>query len=440
MTDSINRRKFLSKSIKASSAITLGGTLLYLSKSNSTDTVSRPGLNLIKDPNDVCDLPKGFTYKIISQQGEVMSDGHKVLGYHDGMGCFSGPNDEIILVRNHEVPLYFPFGNEPSPSPDFAYDKESSGGTTTIWLDDKLQVIKQHLSLTGTILNCGGGKTPWNTWISSEEVSKGFGGGWNMGKRHGYNFEVDPLKPLQQAVPLKAMGRFRHEAVAIDEDSGIVYQTQDSTKGCFYRFIPNVKQKLDQGGVLQALKFDDSRILHTSKSPLELNKKYPCQWVTIDEPDPEDDNVHKQAQAKGAAIFVRGEGIAVHTDGIYFACTSGGRNQVGQFFRYISNNEICGGTIELLFEAKKDSILENPDNITLNQWGDLIVCEDNSLDIQCLVGITPQGKIYHIASNSQSEWAGACFSPDGKILFANIQKGPGMTIAIQGDWTKLRTS
>jgi len=46
----------------------------------------------------VCDLPKGFTYKIISQQGEVMSDGHKVLGYHDGMGCFSGPNDEIILV------------------------------------------------------------------------------------------------------------------------------------------------------------------------------------------------------------------------------------------------------------------------------------------------------------------------------------------------------
>jgi secreted PhoX family phosphatase len=234
------------------------------------------------------------------------------------------------------------------------------------------------------------------------------------------------------------MGRFRHEAVAVDAKSGIAYQTQDDNNGCFYRFIPKVKEQFHKGGTLQALKYVDSSIVHTTNQLLKLNKKYECQWVGIDEPDPKANTVHKQAQAKGAAVFVRGEGIVVHTDGIYFACTTGGKEGVGQFFKYIPNNDNQTGTIQLVFEAKKYCVLEKPDNITINQWCDLIICEDNSLDEQCLVGLTPQGKIYHIAVNSQSEWAGACFSPDGQILFANIHKDPGMTIAIQGDWKSLR--
>jgi len=160
--------------------------------------------------------------------------------------------------------------------------------------------------------------------------------------------------------------------------------------------------------------------------------------VTIDEPDPEKNTVHTQAQEKGAAIFVRGEGIVAHTDGIYFSCTSGGTEGIGQFFKYIPNQDNSGGTIALMFEATTRGILEKPDNITINQWGDLIICEDNSLDTQCLIGLTPEGKLYYIAANTQSEWAGACFSPDGKILFANIHKKPGVTIAIQGPWQSLR--
>ena len=433
-----NRRRFLSKTILTGGALTLGSTLLYLSQSSDNEKIPRLNLNLIKDPKGICDLPKGFSYKVISKHNEIMSDGNKVPDYHDGMGCFSGPNGEIILVRNHEVPLYFPFANEPSPNSELAYDEKSSGGTTTIWLNDKLEVSKHYLSLTGTIRNCGGGKTPWGTWISCEETDDDFGGGWKISKRHGYNFEVDPLKPLQKAVPLKAMGRFRHEAVAVDAISGIAYQTQDDYSGCFYRFIPKAKEQFQQGGTLQALKFIDANITHTTNQQLELNKKYDCQWITIDEPDPKDNTVHKQAQAKGAAIFVRGEGIVIHEDGIYFACTAGGKQSVGQFFKYIANDNKTG-TIQLVFEAKKNGVLEKPDNITINQWGDLIICEDNSLDEQCLIGLTPEGKIYHIAANSQSEWAGACFSPDQKTLFANIHKNPGMTIAIQGPWGSLRT-
>ena len=234
------------------------------------------------------------------------------------------------------------------------------------------------------------------------------------------------------------MGRFKHEAVAIDEKSGIAYQTEDDMKGCFYRFIPNKKEHYEEGGVLQALKFVDEKIWHTTKVPLNIKKSYPVEWVTIDDPDPKDFTVNKQAKEKGAAVFVRGEGAIAHEDGIYFACTQGGAKGIGQFFKYIPNEVGENGSIQLVFEATENGVLENPDNITLNEWGDLIICEDSRQSSNCLIGLTPEKHIYYIAGNNTSEWCGACFSPDGKILFANIQK-LGITVGIQGPWEYLRS-
>ncbi|UTW60252.1 DUF839 domain-containing protein [Kordiimonas sp. SCSIO 12603] len=432
----LNRRSFLSKTVKAGTALTLGGTLLHLSACSNED-IKRPIFNLVKDPDGICDLPAGFRYTIISRHGEIMSDGHSVPDYHDGMGCFSGPSGEIVLVRNHEIPTYFP-SDPPSQEPRFAYDPDASGGTTTIWLNDKMEVLKHHLSLTGTIRNCSGGKTPWNSWISCEEPGTGLGSAWEMGKRHGYNFEVNPFSALEKVRPLKAMGRFNHEGVAIDPATSIAYQTEDRMEGCFYRFLPNVKGRFEEGGVLQGLRFVDRDIIHTSGFPLVAGKPYACEWVTVEEPDPEEDTVADQAQAQGAAVFVRGEGMVYDRGSIYFACTSGGQQGMGQIFKYTPDE--AGGHIELVFEAKEQGVLEKPDNITLNQWGDLVICEDNGYDTQCLVGLTPEGKLYYIASNTQSEWSGACFSPDGRTLFANIHKDPGMTLAIQGPWEQLRAA
>lgn len=435
MDYSMNRRQFISNMLKTGVSVSLASTLLQLSACTSFSN-QRVITSLLKDPNGICDLPAGFRYTIISKQGERMSDGLEVPDYHDGMGCFQGPNGELILVRNHEMPLYFPSDPE-SPVPAMAYDPAASGGTTTIWLDQQLNVTRHFLSLTGTIRNCGGGVTPWGTWISCEEAGMD---GWFMGDRHGYCYEVNPRQALQRIQPLKAMGRFNHEAIAIDPISGIVYLTEDDNAGCFYRFLPHERTQLQKGGVLQALKFTDNSITHTSKQILQAHTPYACEWVNIDEPDPEENTVYAQAQAKGAAIFVRGEGIVAHEDGIYFACTSGGAKGLGQFFRYIPDATKLGGTIALVYEAVENGVLEKPDNITINAWGDLIICEDNSLDKKCLVGLTPSGKHYYIAANAQSEWAGACFSPNKEILFANIHKKPGMTVAIQGPWEKLRAS
>ena len=71
--------------------------------------------------------------------------------------------------------------------------------------------------------------------------------------KHGYVFEVRP-DASSSATPIVGMGRFRHEAVAIDPASGIVYMTEDdSGKSGFYRYIPKVKDgkpgSLAAGGV-----------------------------------------------------------------------------------------------------------------------------------------------------------------------------------------------
>ncbi|WP_395375966.1 alkaline phosphatase PhoX [Marinicella sp. W31] len=433
-----SRRNFIKKTAVLGATVAMGSTLVYLNSGQAE--ISRPINNLLPDPNGICDLPKGFTYRVISTYEDIMNDGLSVPGALDGMACFNNPAGGMILVRNHEIARYL-FSNPKSPVPAMAYDTEAAGGTTTIWLNDQLEVTNQYLSLTGTIMNCCGGKTPWNTWISSEEATPGFPGGtWSLGKRHGYNFEVDPFSPIQKAEPLKAMGRFKHEAVAIDPETGIAYQTEDQMLGCFYRFIPNSPGHLAEGGVLQALKFKDMGIKHTTQDALVAQKSYPCEWVNIDEPDPEEDSVRLQAKEKGAAVFVRGEGIIAATDGIYFACTAGGAMGKGQIFKLIPGVAGESDHIQLVFEANTPGVLEKPDNITVSNWGDLIICEDNGLSKQCLVGLTPKGQVYYIASNTQAEWAGVCFSPDGRTLFANIHEDPGMTLAIQGPWETLRTN
>ena len=70
----------------------------------------------------------------------------------------------------------------------------------------------------------------------------------------------------------------------------------------------------------------------------------------------------------------------------------------------------------------------------MTPWGDLFVCEDTASECG-IVGIRPDGSQYEVCSNryTYSELAGVCFSPDGNIMFLNIQY-PGMTVAISGDW------
>ena len=396
---------------------------------------------------------------MFSEYGEEMDDGLLVPAAHDGMAVFNGSNGNLIIIRNHELRGEAhlkggPFGPNlellSKVDKNLIYDigqngVPGQGGTTTIIYDPKRQqVVRQFLSLAGTIINCSGGPTPWKSWISCEETDMQAGKDWK--KDHGYNFEVPVTENpgLTKPVPIKGMGRFTHEAIAIDPRSGIAYQTEDEGNSLIYRFKPTVKGALHKGGVLQAMAFKSSSSMDTRnwKETTVLKKElYDIEWITLQDTDSPENNLRFRGHEAGAAIFARGEGMWYNNGKVYFTCTSGGKKKLGQLYVYHlspfegqSKEKERPGKLELYLESQDSDVMDMCDNLTVAPWGDLIICEDGR-GTDYLLGVKPDGIPYKLARNAlnSKEFAGSIFSPDGSILFVNIQL-PGLTLAITGPW------
>ena len=408
-------------------------------------------------------LPKGFDYNVIGKVKSVMSDGRETPSRHDGQWTFK-IGRELRIVRNHEV------SNSSLPVPGSGigtanhYDETCGGGTTTLVVDPKTRtLVRDFVSLSGTLINCSGGPTPWNSWISCEETTLGptvrtSSSGQKRGgypKPHGYCFEVSAsannnLPP----VPLKAMGRFTHETVTVDKRTGVVYETEDYNPSGFYRFIPDRNKRLAAGGTLQMLAIE-GKPQYDTRTGQKQGTVLPAIWVTIDNPDPAEADVdpsavHKQGQAKGGAMFNRLEGSCIDEDGhVYFDATSGGDVKGGQIWRYESAGR-DRGNLRLLFESPSRELLDMPDNMCLMPKSKLLfICEDSNY-----VGeggtadnfvriLTPEGRLANFAKNivpgfEQTEFAGSCFSRDGEIFFLNLYN-VGATFAIWGDWSKFKS-
>lgn len=416
---------------------------------------------------DILALPAGFQQRVISRQGGLMADGLSVPGAFDGMGAFYHSKDEVLLVRNHELSPGSlgagPWGRdlaqlEKRVDPRLIYDLGGKdrlcvGGTTTLVYNQRQQrVTQEYLSLTGTVRNCAGGVTPWNSWITCEETELGIGDeGGKLLKNHGFNFEVPATTKigLVEPYPIKAMGRFVHEAVAVQPKTGIVYQTEDAGNGVFYRYLPNQYGNLHAGGKLQCLAIKawtsaDTRNWHdlpTDKFPAK--QYFEVEWIDLDDVEAPDNDLRLRAYTKGGTRFAAAEGIWYGQDELYFACTNGGHNHKGQIFKYVPSpyegtprEHEQPGKLMLFLEPNDVDVFQNCDNLTIAPWGDVIICEDK--DDARIVGITQEGKTYVLAKNitlRESEFAGPVFSPSGDTLFVNVQS-PGVTIAIAGPWKK----
>jgi uncharacterized protein len=408
--------------------------------------------------NVILALPKGFEYCTFSRTGETFGGGLILPSRHDGMAVFDGPGRTIRLIRNHEVTAI----NAPFPVPGVVarkYDAKGTGGCTTVDFDPhRKRVVRQFVSIAGTINNCSGGWSRHNSgWMTCEENTSGVNQGYE--KPHGYVYFVPAAADSQvTAVPIKGMGRFSHEA-AVSDSRGLVYLTEDSGNNSgFYRYAPA------DGG--DPAKLEMLAVTGNPTASLIVGQvvglHLPVHWVPVANPDPEleggQPSCFRQGRDLGGAAFNRLEGLFRGEDGrsMFFVSTSGGTAKVppvtgtgfGQLWHYIPGDDYLqnGDQLVLVFESQSGKVLESPDNFCLTPNGGVLFCEDDAVndgdDVNRMIGLGPKGEPFAFATNifSDSEFAGACFSQDGEILFVNIQggdtAGSGMTIAIWGPWEK----
>lgn len=452
---SINRRAFLTNSAAVAGGVAIASPFKALladgrnfgARSDRGRRSCSPDygpLSAVKDHTTglpLLLLPEGFEYLTFGWTGDLMSDGSITPSNHDGMATFQGRKGVIRLVRNHEL------DGPGTPFFNIAYDARARGGTTTLEFDTrKGELVGSWPSLSGTVRNCAGGLTPWGSWLTCEETTSGPGAPPDgLTQPHGYIFEV-PASGVAIPTPFKAMGRFSHEAVAVDPDTGIVYETEDSNPSGLYRFLPNQRGHLASGGTLQMLAIErqpgyNTRVGQVQEQALDVV------WVTIDNPDPlaSQPSPYAQGALLGGATFSRLEGAWWSQGKAYFVSTDGGNAAQGQIWEY----EPCSETLTLIFESPAAEVLNAPDNICASPRGGFILCEDGS-GADFLHGLTVDGNIFRFAQNNVdlrapnsshgitgdfrgSEFAGATYSPDGKWLFVNVQS-PGITFAITGPW------
>lgn len=462
MQPTMKRRSFINASL---AGIVFSPLAMNLAAASQASNRQIKGFGPISpDKRNNISLPSDFDYQIVSLHGQTMSDGLKVPGWPDSMHVFNGPGDNLDILCNHELSTQQqslagwqqPDSTLLKQAYDPASGKVAPGGVRHIRYNPKnRKVVSQNMVLAGTLRNCSGGSTPWGSWLSCEESVAGIGTD-GLEQDHGYCFEVPAAQTsLASIEPLKQMGRFNHEAAVVDPTTGIVYLSEDRGDSLFYRYLPKTPGKLAEGGTLQALAIRDSkRAISTGNltgAHFPTQQALACRWITLEDVDSADDSLRKQGQSKGAAVFIRGEGLIVEKTGqgnvIWLMCTSGGQKRLGQIFQYrpsphegSAHEKDNPGRLVLFSEPNNPELMNHGDNITMMPNGDLLICEDNK-GPQRLLGMTAKGEYYVIAANPRnaSEFTGACFSPDGSTLFVNMQQQGG-TLAIRGPWQQRLTT
>jgi hypothetical protein len=443
----------------------------------------RPFPPLVDDPEGLLALPPEFEYQVVTYAGQTkLKSGQPTPSNHDGTAVFDAGRGRLRLIQNHELPAGAALGVPHLPGTVYDPTALNGGGCTVIETDARGRNHGEWVGISGTSTNCAGGPTPWGTWLTCEETETKAGTAWSGGGQngvysldHGYVFEVfDNGRSLPK--PIKAFGRYAHEACAVDPSRRRVYLSEDASNpnGLFYRWTAPGSLRLARGiadqlgpntGVLEAMAIimDDGSVLPDVAylTSAQIGRPFPVRWVNVPERDGQTTSVRKQFTdeitrgKKFEGVFGTDEGVYV-VNSFAFNTADLPADAVkhdGMVWFYSYRDETITLVTYFPHQTTTDSgaaprydgvVFDGPDNVTVTPWGTLVLAEDG-VGASHVLSSVPGGPTYAIARNQlnigtpaapeYSEFTGPTFSSDGKVLFVNIQT-PGITLAITGPWRK----
>lgn len=402
----LQRRAFLQNAIKTSGCVAVGSNILPLTFSSLANgyQLQPSPLNIgsLMPPNALgASLPEGFFIRIIAQTGKpvIKDDAHDTstgFDWHwfpDGGATFETDDGGWIYVSNSEANYL--------------------GGASAIRFDASGKITDAYSILRNTRRNCAGGATPWKTWLSCEEVD------------YGYVYESDPFG-VKHPVMYPALGRFTHEAVAVDVHQGFLYLTEDEKDGCLYRF--------------EADNYTYSGYPDLSSGQLSVARvdaSGHVDWLPVPNPAPTEGEKPTRYQVEQCTTFKGGEGIWYHEGMIYF--TTKKDNCVWSL-----NTE--SQIIKVLYSPEyfDNPVLTGVDNVTVSHQGQVLIAEDGG-DMQ-IVALDTNGQpkvLLQLMEQNHSEITGPAFNPLGNRLYFSSQRGKsslfnkGITYEVSGPFNLL---
>lgn len=367
----VQRRKLLRYGCVGLTTLLVHNLLIVNTSKAAMPSLASIGPLLAADKNGV-HLPPGYSSRIVAYSGQNLF-GYSWHAAPDGGATFATDEGGWIYVSNSEM-------------------KNNAGGVGALHFDQNAKLINAYSILKNTNFNCAGGATPWQTWLSCEEIDRGL------------VWECDPFgkKPAQAR---RALGRFKHEAIAVDTKHKQLYLTEDEPDGCLYRYIPNI---------LNAAGYPDLEDGFLEVAEVQADRQKTVRWHRL--PDPEATKIATRKQIKQSSHFNGGEGIWYHHGIVYF--TTKGDNRVWAYDTQTNN-------LDIIYDAARyaSPVLSGVDNIIANAAGELLVAEDGGdMQIVILSGKTIK-PLLQLVDHDRSEITGLAFSPDGSRLYFSSQRG-----------------
>ncbi|THF68892.1 DUF839 domain-containing protein [Deinococcus sp. Arct2-2] len=448
---------------------------------------------------DTLTLPTGFPFQTVASWGEVFTlDGREIGFNHDFIGYFpidmldgGTSSTEALLTINHEyVNALFVGGDTKNRTPAQIEAEMKAVGVSVVrvrkegreWkvvMDPRNRridaltdieltgpvrgsaAVKGATMVKGSVGNCSGGQTPWGTLLTCEENVDGYQKAWEgsgyEALHQGWVTEIDPFDAAWRPKKRTAMGRFRHENVALTvaKDGRVVgYMGDDMQDACVYKFVSRGKYDpanraanrdlLTEGDLYVAnfgngswvlLDYDKNKKLQEAKSP-EGKALFASQADVLAD-------ARASALAVGGTPVDRPEDIEIHpkTGEVYVALTNNAKhgNYFGQIVKFRETGDDWTASTflwEVFAVGGPQSGFASPDNLVFDPYGNLWMVTDNSdLATNPIKGYHGNNAMFFFATEGpnagqahrfaigpvDAEMTGPVFSPDGKTLFLSVQ-------------------